>query len=138
LIVYVDTSVLLKLLVEEEGSDEAAVLWDSADALVSVRLLVVEARAALAAARRAHRLSAAQHRRAVRELASLVEQLAIVEITGELVERVGQLAERLGLRGYDAVHLAGAQLAGVDVLATADAALGRAGLRSGLHVAGTS
>lgn len=103
-----------------------------------VRLLMVEARAALAAARRARRLSAAQHRRAVGELASLVEQLAIVEITGELVDRAGQLAERLGLRGYDAVHLAAALFAGADVLATADAVLGRAGLRSGLHVAGTS
>jgi uncharacterized protein len=32
-ITYVDTSSLLKLVIEEDGSDRAGVIWDSADAL---------------------------------------------------------------------------------------------------------
>ena len=63
-IVYFDSSAFVKLLVEEDGSDLAAALWDGCDAAVSSRLAYPEVRAALAAAGRADRLSAADQRRA--------------------------------------------------------------------------
>ena len=50
MITYVDTSTLIKLIVDEEGSDRAELIWQSADSVASVSLVVVEARAALAAA----------------------------------------------------------------------------------------
>ena len=50
MITYVDTSSLLKLIVEEPGSDRAALIWDTADALAAASVIVVEGRAALAAA----------------------------------------------------------------------------------------
>lgn len=37
-IVYFDSSAFVKLLVEEDGSDIAAALWDGSDATVSSRL----------------------------------------------------------------------------------------------------
>ncbi|MCZ7631338.1 MAG: hypothetical protein M5U19_20820 [Microthrixaceae bacterium] len=52
MITYVDTSSMLKLLIDEDGSERAELIWDSADVLVSVALVVVEGRAALAAAHR--------------------------------------------------------------------------------------
>ena len=58
MITYVDTSTLLKLVVEEPGSERASTIWTSADAVASVALIVVEVRAALAAARRGRRLTA--------------------------------------------------------------------------------
>ena len=61
MITYVDTSSLLKLVIDEDGSDQAELIWDSADVLASVSLVVVEGRAALAAARRDGRLDARQH-----------------------------------------------------------------------------
>ena len=133
MITYVDTSMVIKLLVEEPGSDHAGRIWDEADDLVAARLLYVEARSALAAAKRGSRLSAAQHRRTKADLEDLWAQLAIVEITPELVTDAADLSEHDRLRGYDAVHLAAALLAGAHVFATADQDLATAAGRHGLH-----
>jgi len=135
LITYVDTSSLLKLLIEEDGSEQAGRLWDSADAVVSVVVVVVEARAALAAAERGGRLTAAEHREAKAELAVLVDELTIVGITNDLIVQAAELAEGEALRGYDAVHLAAAVTVGAVVLTSADSALCSAAERCGLHVA---
>lgn len=135
MITYVDTSTLLKLVVEEAGSDVAAVIWDSADALASVGLVVVEARAALAAAHRAGRLTADQHREAKREAEALIEELHLVDVGDVLIAAAADLAEADGLRGYDAVHLAGALLIEAEILTSADGALCEAASGRGLHIA---
>jgi predicted nucleic acid-binding protein len=134
-IAYVDTSTLLKLIIDEAGSDRAATIWASADAVASVNLIVVEARAALAAARRARRLTGPQHATAVTELDALVSDLYIVSVTDELVAGAAELADLEGLRGYDAVHLAGALTVQATVLSSADTDLCAAAARRGLHVA---
>jgi hypothetical protein len=134
-ITYVDTSTLLKLVVEETGSDVAAVIWESADVLASVGLVVVEARAALAAALRAGRLIELQHREAKNEVATLIGELHLVEVTDDLITAAADLAEAESLRGYDAVHLAGALLVGAEVLTSADDELCDAASGQGLHVA---
>ncbi|MGB6057318.1 MAG: type II toxin-antitoxin system VapC family toxin [Microthrixaceae bacterium] len=135
MITYIDTSSLLKLLIEEDGSDRAGLIWDTADALVSVALIVVEGLAALAAARRGRRLSVSQHQRAVDEFSALVAELAIVEVTADLITNAADFAEDEGLRGYDAVHLAAALSVEATVLSSADAELCEAAERCGLHVA---
>lgn len=135
MITYVDTSTLLKLVVEEAGSDAAAVIWDSADALASVGLVVVEARAALAAANRAGRLTGEQHQAAKQETATLIEELHLVEITDDLITAAADLTETESLRGYDAVHLAAALVVGASILTSADEALCGAASHHGLHVA---
>jgi predicted nucleic acid-binding protein len=134
-ITYVDTSTLLKLLIEEPGSARAAVIWDSADVVAAARVVHVEARAALAAADRARRLSPAQSRRTKVELAGLWQQFTIVDITEGLADAAGDLAEQEGLRGYDAIHLAAALEIGADLLTSADSDLCAAAGRRGLHVA---
>jgi uncharacterized protein len=135
-ITYVDTSTLMKLVVEEEGSDRAELVWQSADSVASVRLVVVEASAALAsAARSSNRLSAAQLPVARTELAALVEDFHLVEVTAALIDSASALAESESLRGYDAVHLAAALFVGAEVLTSADRALCVAAERHGMHVA---
>lgn len=135
MITYVDTSTLLKLLVEEPGSARAAVIWDSADVVAAARVAHVEARAALAAADRGRRLSPEQVRRTRTELVGLWQQFTIVEITEGLVDAAGDLAEQERLRGYDAIHLAAALQVGADLLTSADSDLCAAAGRRGLHVA---
>lgn len=135
MITYVDTSTLLKLVVEEVGSDAAAVIWDSADVLASVELVVVDARAALAAAHRAGRLTADQHRAAKREAEALIEELHLVDVSHGLITEAADLAEADGLRGYDAVHLAGALLVEAVVFSSADGAMCEAASGRGLHIA---
>jgi uncharacterized protein len=134
-ITYVDTSSLLKLLIDEEGSERAGLIWDAADTVAAAALVLVEGRAALAAAERSSRLSAAQHGEAKDELAALVDELAIVEVTEELIAAAADLAEEEALRGYDAVHLAAALTVEAAVLTSADSALCHAAERQGLHVA---
>ena len=95
MITYVDTSVLLKLIIDEDGSDRAALIWSSADAVASVSLIAVEARAAIAAAGRGRRLTLAQARDAVGELQALLRGLHLMPVTDELVSAAAELADRL-------------------------------------------
>ena len=135
MITYVDTSTLIKLIVEEKGSDRAELIWQAADSVVSVSLVVVEARAALAAAARGNRLSTRQLSLAQAELAEFVDDLHLVEVTAELIEKAAKLAETESLRGYDAVHLAAALFVEAAILTSADSALCEAAERQGMHVA---
>lgn len=135
MITYVDTSVLIKLIVEETGSEAAAELWEASDVLAVVRIGYVEARAALAAARRGERLTPRQLVSAKATLDGLWSQLAVVEVTERLVDDAAELAEVERLRGYDAVHLAAAVEISADVVASADNDLLRAAARVGLHTA---
>lgn len=109
MIAYYDTSAILPLIIEEPASQLAGQLWDDSDRVASVRLVYPEARAALAQANRLARLTDRQLRSAVSSLDRLLTQLDLIEITENLTRRAGQLAEQMALRGYDAVHLAGAE-----------------------------
>ncbi len=135
MITYVDTSTLITLIVDEEGSDRADLIWQSADSVASVSLVVVEARAALAAAARGKRLSVGQLQVAKTELAAFVDDLHLVEVNEELIESAAELAEAESLSGYDAVHLAAALFVGAAVLTSADRVLREAAERQGLHIA---
>jgi predicted nucleic acid-binding protein len=134
-ITYVDTSTLLKLIIDEEGSDRAALIWSSGDAVASVSLITVEARAAIAAAGRGRRLTADQARDAMGELDALLRVLHLMPVTDELVSAAAELATVEGLRGYDAVHLAAALEISATVFSSADTTLCAAAERRGLHVA---
>lgn len=135
MIAYFDTSTLIKLLIDEVGTPEAAAIWDEPDTLVTVRVAHVEARAALAAARRQSRITAAVFRSAVTGLEVLWTQLSVVEVDEDLMRLAGDLATTHGLRGYDAVHLAAAQLVGAEVFSSADRRLCEAASTTGFHVA---
>ena len=135
MITYVDTSTLIKLLIDEVGTTEAGLIWDEPDVLVSSRVGHVEARAALAAARRQGRISAVVFRAAVEGLEVLWSQVSVVEIDEDLMRLAGDLAVAHSLRGSDAVHLAAAHLVGADVFSSADRRLCEAASSSGFHVA---
>lgn len=105
-IVYFDSSAFVKLLVDEDGSDLAAVLWDGCDAAVSSRLAYPEVRAALAAASRAGRLDPDGRRRAEDLWEDYWASTRAVELTEAVSQHAGDLAGERSLRGADAVHLA--------------------------------
>jgi len=105
-IVYFDSSAFVKLIVDEDGSDLAATLWDGCDAAVSSRLSYPEVRAALAAAGRSHRLDRADLSRAELAWEDYWAATRPVELTERVTAHAGQLASDYALRGGDAVHLA--------------------------------
>lgn len=107
-VAYFDSSALVKLVVDEVGSQSAAELWDGSDVVMSSRVAHPEVRAALAAARRSRRLDAAAYAQALSEWSELHEAMRLVELTRRVEQEAGDLAERHALSGFDAVHLASA------------------------------
>ncbi len=108
MILYLDTSALVKLYVAESGTEVVASAAERAAALVTVRVTYAEARAAFARHAHAKGLRPGELRRVVRQLDEEWGQYSIVEVTDALVRRAGALAERHHLRGYDAVQLSAA------------------------------
>ncbi len=107
-IVYFDASAFVKLLVDEDGSDIAAQLWDGCDAAVSSRLAYPEVRAALASAHRNRYLTARALEVAERSWEEFWAFTRAVELTEPVTLSAGRLARAHALRGADAVHLASA------------------------------
>jgi predicted nucleic acid-binding protein len=138
LIAYLDTSALVKLMLDEEGSADAVEIWTGATLRLTSVLSYAECRAALGAAGRDGRLTSADARKARVLLDDHWYEMAVVGVDDDLVRAAGDLADGFALRGYDAVHLASALSAawgGRVLMATWDADLARAALGSGLLVA---
>ena len=136
---YLDTSALLKLYVDEEGANLLQSSRTSAEIVATSLLTLVEARAALARRRRAGDVSSAAYRHALGELAHDWERYVRIEVSESLVVRAASLAEAHRLRGYDAIHLASAlllsdRLGGDTVFASWDDALDAAAAREGLRL----
>lgn len=115
-LVYFDSSALVKLFVEEDGTDIAAELWDRCDAPISSRLAYPEVRASIAAAVRGRRLTRIDERLAVELWERYWGAVRVVEFTVEVGARAGALAGEHGLRGADAVHLASALAVAPDLV----------------------
>jgi predicted nucleic acid-binding protein len=106
MIVYLDTSSLVKLYVEEEGSDEVRQLVGEAEAVATSAVAYPEARAAFARLRRERHLTPSQHRRIRAALDADWPRYVAVHVSAAVCTHAGDLAERHALRGFDAVHLA--------------------------------
>ncbi len=107
-LVYFDSSAFVKLLVQEEGSELAANIWDGCDAAVSSRLAYPEVRAALASAGRNHDLDQRDLELADRAWEEYWAATRPVELTVAVEQHAGQLTRDHALRGADAIHLASA------------------------------
>ena len=136
-VVYFDSSALVKLCVDEDGSDLVDQLWDGRDAALSSRLAYPEVCAALAAVGRNHDLD---RRGLVRARATWEEFWAAmrpVELTAPIADAAGDLARLHALRGAVSVHLASALAIGDTnlVVAVWDQRLHASARRAGLGVA---
>jgi predicted nucleic acid-binding protein len=107
-IVYFDASAVVKLLVQEEGSEIAEALWDGCDAALSSRLTHPEVCSALAAAGRNHDLKPNAVDDAFAAWTSFWSAIRPIELSPSVEQRAGEFARRAALRGADAIHLASA------------------------------
>jgi predicted nucleic acid-binding protein len=107
-ILFCDTSALLKLFIDEQGSESMINARSSSKGIAVCRITWAESMAALA---QRTRFKGTNHSR-LAQARSMFEQawpgFVIADITQPLVERAGVFAEAFALRGYDSVQLAAA------------------------------
>lgn len=109
MILFCDTSALVKLYILEDSSREMQALAGAASAIAVCRIAWAEIMAALA--RRAREIpNDAEAIEVVRKrLRTDWPRYAVVEVTQSLVELAGEYADTFALRGYDGVQLAAAR-----------------------------
>lgn len=111
MILYCDTSALVKLYIVEADSDTARDQVAQAQAVATSRIAWVEFHAAVA--RRAREVPAdiPAIEKAKQTLADDWPSYVKMEVDQTIVEKAGEFADVFALRGYDAVHLASAHRA---------------------------
>lgn len=108
MILYLDTSALVKLYVDEDGSDLVKRYVEQASVVSTAKIAFVEARSAFARANREEIISSTSYRQIIDRLHYDWKRYMIVEISDRLIEAAGELVEEFGLRGFDALHFASA------------------------------
>lgn len=111
MILFCDTSAVVKLYVAEPDSPRAKALVEEADSVVVCRIAWAQFHAAVARRARATPADQAALELAKARLAGDWPNYVVMEITQNLVERAGEFADVFALRGYDAVQLAAAHIA---------------------------
>lgn len=105
---YLDTSALLKLYVEEDDSDFVEGAVQATETTATSIITYVETRSAFSRRRRDGSLTLTDYHRVVREFDREWERYFVIPVTDSLVKSAGKLAETHGLRAYDALHLTSA------------------------------
>lgn len=137
MILYLDTSALVKLYAAEVGSREVKAAVEDADLVATAAIAYVEGRCAFARKKRLGEWSQRELTRSTRALQEDWRRLHRIEVTEPLIHRAAELAEELGLRAYDSIHLAAADrlrtvTGEVITFACFDVALDEAAARIGL------
>jgi predicted nucleic acid-binding protein len=107
-ILFCDTSALLKLFVDEIGSDSMAKARSDSEAIAVCRITWAESMAAFAQRSRVKGANQAGLAQAKSLFENTWSNFVISEVTQPLVEKAGMYAEAFALRGYDSVQLAAA------------------------------
>jgi uncharacterized protein len=130
---YVDSSALLKLYVEEADSDAALAIVRSDRVTVTSWVTVVEVRRNLVRI-----LGDAAARHALASFEADTDAMALVTADERVCRAAAQIGEVLGVRSLDAIHLATAQTLGIERLgfATFDLRQAQAGRSLGFTVLG--
>ena len=111
MILYFDTSALIKLYVEEIASDRVRLAVDRAEAVTTHEITYPECRAALARLHREDRLLPDDFAAAKVAFEADWGTFLRIAARGPLLRRAGSLAETFALRGFESVHLAAAEYA---------------------------
>ena len=109
MILFCDTSALVKLYVHEDGT-EVVIEQAAASEIVAVcRIAWVETMAAMARRSREQAQEAAAIAKARKRFVADWPHYFILEVTQPLVELAGEYADAFALRAYDGVQLAAVQ-----------------------------
>ncbi|MBL8090025.1 MAG: type II toxin-antitoxin system VapC family toxin [Anaerolineales bacterium] len=139
MILYIDTSALVKRYIDEEGTDEVIAWMNQADIIGTALVTRAELVATLTRATRGNRSLAKDFLESLDEFRGHWSHYQHINIDDALIIRADSLASIYALRGYDAIHLACALtwqdlLNSPITLATFDKELHEAAEKSGIQV----
>jgi predicted nucleic acid-binding protein len=137
MILYCDTSALVKLYIVEVESAAVKALVETAEIVAVCRIAWAEAHAALSRRARETPADASAITEAKRAVAADWPCYLVIDVTQAVVEQAGSFADTFALRGYDSVQLAAAhQLLAETPLTFAcfDKRLNQAAQALGMHV----
>jgi predicted nucleic acid-binding protein len=105
-ILYLDTSSLIKLYIEEPGTPEVYLQIATTSLVCTSVISYAEARSALARLCREGSLSPEEHARTKTDLDKDWKHYLMIDSTPEVWRAAGDLTEAHALRGCDSIHLA--------------------------------
>jgi len=108
MILYLDTSSLVKLYVEEDESPQIKTLVSSSEVSATSIVAYAEARAAFARRFRESSYTSSEHNRIKKFFDKDWLNYFILNLTEDMARLAGNLAEKHALRGFDSIHLASA------------------------------
>lgn len=108
MLLYLDTSALIKLYVDEDHHEAVREAADAASRVFTSAVAYAESRAGLARRWRLGDFTEEEHELMVSGLDRDWRTYARLNVTAGLTLYAGELAQRHALRGFDAVHLASA------------------------------
>ena len=137
MILFCDTSALVKLYILEDSSRDMQALAGAASAIAVCRIAWAEMMAALSRRAREFPNDADAIEVVRKRLRTDWPRYVVVEVTQALVELAGEYADTFALRGYDSVQLAAARtlqdMAGEEIqFACFDTRLGKAARMLGM------
>ncbi len=106
MILYLDTSSLVKLYLEEDGRQAVRSLVDRAAVVATSVIAYPEARSAFARLRREDVLTAGDLARVKGDFERDWSSLLRLHVTEKIWRHAGELTEIHSLRGFDSLHLA--------------------------------
>jgi predicted nucleic acid-binding protein len=105
-ILYLDTSSLLKLYLDESGTEEVQSRLQRADVVATSVIAYPESHAALARRHREGTLTKSEFKTVVEKFRDTWPRFLAVILSAPVYVRAGTLAVTHGLRGMDGIHLA--------------------------------
>jgi uncharacterized protein len=108
LILYLETSCLVKLYVREKDSESVAKSVEAAAVVATSIVAYAEARAAFARKFREKGLTRTDHEAVKKALDADWPRFFVLNLNPLTAKSAGDLAEKHALRGFDALHLASA------------------------------
>jgi len=108
MIVYLDTSSLVKLYIEEDESSKVDVLVKSSEVTATSLVAYAEARAAFARRFREKAFTTDEYNRLKEFFDKDWNRYLILSVTKDMIRLAGDMAEKHALRGFESIHLASA------------------------------
>ena len=108
MILYLDTSALIKKYIHEDGSEDVVAYWNKADIIVTSSVAFAEFFSALNRKKREGNISEEDYESVVLDFKDDWDSFLKIEVNDKLNPYIEKIFEKYHLRGFDAIHLVSA------------------------------